>query len=248
MRLVVATIWLLAGAAITAGVYWAFLNTPESTVWALLLSAVLSAAALALVGLTVNGAIDIWINGPSATGVKRAVRHIPAVVPAALVVWLFWWIAGGIDTRVALRSGEINAWFIARFGWDDMSALFTAIRYFTTWLRWVVGPVLALSLLTGIAAAGWSAMGRATWIGRALRPRTLLVATLWFVALVLLPWIYLVPWRPGWVPPTSVEFTFIVVKLSVAAVLIAIGVALIIYESLRIPLRPGAPQSAVVAA
>lgn len=248
MRLAAATVWLLGGAAMTAGTYWAFLNTPESTVWALLLSAVLLVAAVAFVGLTANGAIDIWINGPSVAGVKRAWRRIPAVVPAAFVVWLFWWIAVGIDTWVALRTGEINAWFIARFGWDDMSRLFTAIRYATTWLRWVVGPVLALSLLTGMAAVGWRAIARVTWIGRALRPRTLLVATLWFVALVVLPWLYLVPWRPSWVPPTSIELTFIVFKLSIASVLIAIGVALIIYEALGIPPRPTDPRSAVVAA
>ena len=35
------TAWILAGGALTAGVYWAFLNTPESTILALITSAVL---------------------------------------------------------------------------------------------------------------------------------------------------------------------------------------------------------------
>ncbi len=39
MRLALATVWILIGSALTAGVYWIFLITPESTVWSLLASA-----------------------------------------------------------------------------------------------------------------------------------------------------------------------------------------------------------------
>ena len=57
MRLALATVWVLAGSAITAGVYWAFLITPESTVWTLMVSALLGIAALALAGFTASGAV-----------------------------------------------------------------------------------------------------------------------------------------------------------------------------------------------
>lgn len=248
MRLLLAAGWILIGAAVTASVYWAFLITPESTVWALVLSALLALLALALVGLTANGAIAMWTNGASIAGIRRAARQIPAIVPAALLVWLSWWIAGRIDTWVAIQSGEINAWFIARFGWDDMSWLFTGIRWFTTWLRWVMSSLLALSLMAGMAAVGWRAAAQAAWVRRALRPRAILLATVWFVALIVLPWTYLVPWRPQWLPPTSAEFTFIVVKLSISAILIAVGAALIVYEAMRLPTTPTDPESARLAA
>lgn len=238
MRIALAAAWILACGVITGGIYWAFLNTPESTVWTLLLSAVLALLAAVLTGLAANGAIALLVHGPSATGLRLAVRWIPAIVVAALVEGLLWWIAGGIDTWVSLRTGEINAWFIARLGWDNVSWLFTAIRWFTLWLRWVLCAVLSLSLLAGVMAVGWRAVGQAAWLRRALRPRTLLLATVWFVVLVLLPWTYLAPWRPQWLPPTSAELAFIGVKLSMTAVLIALGIALIAFEAVRITPQP----------
>ena len=38
--------------------------------------------------------------------------------------------------------------------------------------------------------------------------------TLWFALLVAAPWVYLAPWRPAGLPPTSVELAFIASKLS----------------------------------
>ena len=55
----------MVGCVLTATVYWAFLITPESTVWALIMSAMLAIAALALVGLTATGAIAMWWHGAS---------------------------------------------------------------------------------------------------------------------------------------------------------------------------------------
>jgi hypothetical protein len=231
MRVALAAAWLLAGGAITGGIYWGFLNTPESTIWTLSLSAVLVSLAVLSSGVTANGAIALLTHGPSGAALRHAVRWLPAILPAAIVESLVWWIAGGTDTWVALRRGEISAWFIARLGWDDVSWLFTAVGWFTTWLRWVVCALLSLSLIAGIMTVGWPAVAQAAWIRRALSPRTLLFATLWFVALVLLPWMYLVPWRPAWVPPTTAELVFIVVKLSAAAAIIAVGAALMIREA-----------------
>lgn len=248
MKLLFATVSILVGGALTAATYWGFLNTPESTAAALVLQAVLALLALLLLSLTINAAIASWSIGMSFTGLRRALPHLSSIIPAALLVLLVWWIAGRVDTWVALRTGGINAWFIARFGWDDVSWLFTAVRYFTTWLRWVIGGVLAVSLMAGIAAAGWRALVVPSWLGRGLRPRTIAFATLWFVILVVLPWTYLVPWRPLWIPPTGAEMAFIVSKLSVSAILIATGAALMIYEAVRIPTTTPDPQTQHVAA
>ena len=170
MRFLLATSWILLGAAITAGIYWGFLITPESTIWTLTLSAVLAIVALAMAGLTANGAIAILRDGVSVAGMKRALKGVPAVVPAALIVVLVWWITARAETWIAMRNGQINAWFIARFGWDDVAWLFTTIRYVAQWFRWVVTALLALSLMAGIGAIGWRALGQAAWIRRALHP------------------------------------------------------------------------------
>ena len=238
MRLALAALWILAGAAVTGGVYWGFLITPESTVWALMVSALLAIVALGLAGFTAGGAIAMWWHGASMTGVKQALRSIPGVIPAALIVWIIWWIAHRAEVWLTMRSGQISAWFIARFGWDDMSWLFTAFGIAADWFRWVIAGLLALSLMAGFVSIGWRALAQGAWVRRALRPRAIAGATLWFGALIALPWLYLVPWRPENLPPTSIEFAFIVAKLSVSAILFAVGAALIVYEASRLPPAP----------
>lgn len=233
MRLALATLWLLTGGAITAGVYWLFLNTPESTVWMLIASALLAAVALALAGFTASGAVAVLSHGVSIDAVRRGARAIPGVIPAAVIIVMTWWLADHAETWFAMRSGQINAWFIARFGWADVTWLFTAIRYAADWFRWLVAPLLALSLMAGLVATGWPALGRAAWLRRPLHPRTLILSTFWLVALIALPWLYLVPWRPKTLPASSVEFAFIVIKLSLTAILFAIGAALIASEASR---------------
>jgi hypothetical protein len=122
------------------------------------------------------------------------------------------------------------------------------VRFITTWLRWVLGGLLAVSLIGGMAAIGWRASVRSQWLRRAMRPRALLAATLWFVVLIVLPWTYLVSWRPGWVPPTGAELAFIAGKLSIAAIAMAAGVALMIYEATRMPFTPIDPEAQRIAA
>ncbi|HYE85915.1 MAG TPA: hypothetical protein VEA16_06150 [Vicinamibacterales bacterium] len=238
MKMLLATLWILTGLIVVGGLYWSFLITPVSTVVALLMSAVLAIVVLALIGLIANGAIEIWARGLSVAGVKRALRSIPAIVPAGLIVLLIWWITSRLELSVAQNSGPINAWFIARFGWDDISWLFTAIRTVATWLRWVVGGMLALSLMAGVLAVGWPAVAQFAWLRRALRPRAIVIATLSFVVLVALPWTFVVPWRPESLPPTSLETAFIVSKLGVVAVLFAAALALIVREATPPPAAP----------
>ena len=178
MRLALATLWIMVGGALTAAAYWGFLITPESTIWALAASAMLALIALALVGLTAGGAIAMWWHGATLNSVKRALRSIPGVIPAAIIVWLIWWLANRAEVWIAMRSGQINAWFIARFGWDNMSWLFSAIGYAADWVRWVMAALLALSLMAGFVAIGWRALTEPAWLRRALRPRTIAAETL----------------------------------------------------------------------
>ncbi len=232
-RLAAVTVWILAGAALTGGVYWAFLNTPESTVGALLLSALLAVIALVLLAITVNGAVAAWSMGPSRESFKTSITGTPTIVPAVAIVGVVWWLTGRVTTWVTAHSGEINAWFIAQFGWDDISALFTGITWVANWIRWVVGPLLSLSLIASLLVGGWQSATRLSWIRRALAPTRLGLATVWFALLVAAPWIYLAPWRPRGLPATSIEIVFMVVKLSVTALLMAVGASVFVREAAR---------------
>ena len=231
MRLVTVTLWLLAGAALTAGAYWSFLITPESTAWTLAASALLALTAALLAGVTISGAIVIWQRGASASHVRTAIAGAPAGIPGALVAAVIWWLVGSATDRVTIYSGPINAWFIATLGWDDVSWLFRGIEWLATWLKWVVAPMLALSATAGILAGGWRTLSGAAWITRALAPLPLGIATVVFAALVATPWFYLTPWRPAGLPATSIELAFIIAKLSITALLMAIGAALIIRQA-----------------
>lgn len=248
MRLALATLWILTGSAITAGIYWGFLNTPESTVWSLIVSAILSVVALVMASITANGAIAIWTHGAWSVGIRRAMQATGAAIPAGLIVLLMWWITTHAETWIAMRSGQISAIFIARFGIADVTWIFTATHYVAVWFRWVISALLSLSLMAGIVAMGWSAVGQFSWLRRALHPRAIVVATFWFLLLIALPWMYVVPWRPKGLPASSVEFAFIVAKLSITAILFAIGAALITYEASRTTPRPMEPSPAVVPA
>jgi hypothetical protein len=238
MRIALATLWILTGSAITAGIYWGFLNTPESTVWALIASALLAGVTLALAGFTATGAIAMLTHGASFSGIRRGVQAVGSVIPAALIIVMMWWLTTHAETWLAMRSGQISAWFIARFGIADVTWIFSAAHRVAQWLRWVVAALLALSLMAGVVAVGWRALAQGAWLRRALHPRAIVLATIWFVVLIALPWIYLVPWRPKGLPPTSVEFAFIAAKLSMMAILYAIGAALITYEAARVSAAP----------
>ncbi len=235
MRFTVAIVTLLAGASISGGLYWTFLNTPESTVWALAASAVLVVLALSAAAVTVNIVIDTWSHGPSTAGLRRAVAALPSVIPALVIVLVLWWLTMTVERWVAMRSGQISAVFIARFGMSDVGWLFSAVRYIAVWCRWVIAALLAFSLMAGFLSVGWAALRQPAWLRRALNPRAVIVATVTFVALVVLPWMYLVPWRPSGVPATSAELAFIAAKLSLSALLFALGVAIIIREASRVP-------------
>lgn len=237
MRLLLTTFWLIAGTALTGGAYWLFLNMPESSALALIASAVLAIVTVFLIAVTINVAIEISTRGLSLTGFAHAVRSVLSVIPAALIVLLVWWLTTTAESWVAMRSGQINAVFIARFGWANIAWLFAAIGYGAIWLRWVIAALLAVSLMGGMLSFGWAALGQSAWLRRALHPRAVAISTVAFIVLIALPWTFLVPWRPRNLPATSVEIVFIGAKLSLSALLAAIGATLIVREAVRKPFQ-----------
>jgi len=227
-RLSEVTGWVLLGGAITGGLYWGFLNTPESSLLALVESAILALLTLAYAAITINGALLAWSSGVGRGLFREALGGLPFFVAALGMTVVAWWLAGAAATWVTLNSGPINAWFIASAGWADASPFFTGVTWITAWIRWVAGPLVALALLASLIGEGWGSIARVTWLRAAFSPRRLALGTLWFGALVAVPWIYAVPWRPRGLPATWVEIAFIGTKLFLCAVVMATGVALMV--------------------
>src|SRR5262249_36598426 len=142
------------------------------------------------------------------------------------------------------NTGEISAWFIARFGWADASPLFTSAGWLLWWLRWVVGPWLGLTLFAAAEDPERRGSLVGTWPARALGWRLLLV-TGWFVLFIALPW-RLALWRPLGLPPSWIEGALAAARLVIVATLLGLGAALIVRAAVRrgVPPAGDAPDAA----
>ncbi len=230
-------LWLLLGSAAMVGLFWAFLNTPESNALTLTLSAILVLTMVIVCGVVVNAAV-LLANGVSfgasvTTGVRRIVWFLAAALPAAILIWAVL----RADDWVARHSGEISAWFIARFGWSDVSALFRTQEYLSIWLRWVLLPVTALAALAAMLKVGSAASRH--WLRAAWHWRPLLIATIAFVVLIALPW-RAASWRPQNLPASWVEPAFAGLRLGLIAIATATGASvMLVAASGRTPRNTG---------
>lgn len=230
---------LAAGTVIAAGLYWLFLNTPESNVFMLIASALLVAALAGVTAVTVNTAVLLargaTLRRALAAGSRGTGWFVVAMTPLALA----WWAIVRGDDWIVSRQGEISAWFIAQFGWADITPLLQAEVWVSRWLRWAVLPVVTLSLLAALLT---QEVGRGGWVRRAGHWRTLLVATLVFVLLFALPW-QLTAWRPE-VPPTWLEPASAGLRLGVVFLLGLVGAAVMIIASVGASPagHPGSPE------
>lgn len=222
-RVARAAAWLIAGQLLVGGLYWIFLNTPESNATMLLASTVLLIVMTLVAGVTIGGAI----LSAASSSVGRAVTGAPWIVVAAVPAIVLWWIVTRADVWIAAHSGEIQAWFIASLGWADVSWLMRALAWLSLWLRAVVAPLLCLSLFAALLFAGRRALGRLSWVGRALRIGTLIVATLAVALLVLLP-MQAAYWQIPGLPPTWVEPALAGARLLLIGLVMTIGWAIVV--------------------
>jgi hypothetical protein len=233
--------WLAAGTAVLFGLYWAFLNTPEATSLTLAVSGVLIAAMVLVTGWIVNVAILLALGESMAASARIGAKRIHWFLIAAAPVVLTAWMITRADAWIARNSGEITAWFIVRFNWADIAAMFTAERYLSLWVRWLVVPAAAVAVLTGLL----NERGGRTVVRAIPRPwhwRPLLVMTVAFVALIEAParfsyaqdYVYRLP--PNWIQAIGAGL-----RLALEAAVLTALIALIIVVATRS--APGNPTN-----
>ncbi len=219
---------LAIGSVATAALYGFFLNTPDSNVYMLVASALLAAAVVGVTAVTVNAAVLLARGASARAALAAGSRGTGWFLIAVAPLVLAWWVIGRGDDWLISRQGEVNAWFIAQFGWADITRLLQAEVWVSRWLRWAVLPVLTLSLLAALLT---SEARRSGWWRRAWHWRTLLVTTAVFIFLFALPW-QLTGWRPQ-MPPTWIEPAVAGLRLGVVFLLALIGAAVMIIASVR---------------
>ena len=169
--IIMASSWMAAGGGLLAALYWLFLNTPESNRLTLAGSALLVLAMVAIAAVTVNGAILLSQGATFGVAARRGLTGTHWFVVAAIPVVLGWVLTRRVDAWMTTHSGEISAWFIATFGWSDVTTLFRIESWVSRWVRWVAFPVAAISLLS---AFFHRTVGDLRWLKRAWSWRTLL--------------------------------------------------------------------------
>jgi hypothetical protein len=225
--LLLSVAWILSGAALGAALFWAFLNTPESTIFTLGASLILVIAMAVVTAATTTGAMAGWIAGWQQSIVRAAMAGMPAIVPPAILVVVVWWIVGRGLGWLAAHDGEISAWFIATLDWSDVRPLLNGARLGMAWARTVLVPFAALVWLGHILAHGWRPLLDRASVVRALSPWRLAAATAIAAATLWAPLTYATYWVPPGLPPTWAEPAVAVVKFSAMAVLGAIGMSMV---------------------
>jgi hypothetical protein len=223
----IAAAWVLTGAAVCAGLFWALLQTPESTIFTLGASAMLALLIYVVAAVTWGGVLLGWARGWTSLPGRAALAGVGVCLPPLLMAALTWWLVGRGLAWVETHSGEISAWFIATLDWADVTAGLQGVRYLGEWVRAVVVPFLALTWCAELLRRGWRPLLDAEPARHALSPLRLLTATAIAVLTLWAPLYYGLYWMPAGLPPTWVEPAVAAIKLGAMALVGAVGLALI---------------------
>jgi hypothetical protein len=150
-----------------------------------------------------------------------------ALVAAALF-GLMWWLTGHALDWHARLSGQMDAALIARTGSPSTAWLHATVRWLILFVRWTLALALSVSLLGALVEQGVSALRRTGWLRHALQPPRIVLVTIWFAVLDVLPWQHLY-WRPAHLS-LALEPWFVVAKLTLIATVMAAGWALVLRE------------------
>jgi hypothetical protein len=243
-RIVRIIAWLASGHAILGVLYWALLQVPESTVWALASSALLTILIVVTAALVESGAVLAWTRdhllgtNRDTFGALRqvALRSIPALLAALVVFLAVWWLGEAARGWWTDRRGEIDAWLMMKARTPRTGIVHAIVLS----ALWVVRYPVALSFAVGVFA-GMIEFRRPRDIARkiaaALDWRPVLGIALTLLIFVALPWRY-VYWRPESLPANWMEPAFVAVKLLVTYALLNTGWAIVLSVAAREPRPP----------
>jgi hypothetical protein len=241
VRIILVALWLFAGRAALGGLYWGFLNVPESNVLMLIVSALLALLLVVGAGIVETTGL-LWVRPDWTFGaaLRRAVRTLPAFL-AALALWLVVrWICHRLLRYHDAHSGELDAWMIATFDWTRTTWLHRTIDYVLHFVQFVIGTSLAVTLLSTAAAGAIADAVHPRWMRRALSPLQLVIVAVAFYGLIFLPW-QAVYWRPASLPASAVEVVFSLAKLTILGLVMHIGWSIILWAPQRKVVRGPEP-------
>lgn len=175
-----------------------WLGVGESTRWRLVWSALDALAILALV-CWLHGATLAYlrgVDGDISGALRAALRRVPALLAAAVVVLVLYGLLGWAAGASAQPAFRLASWLTVTLRTavkpTTVARVFLAGFWF---MRWVILPVALLPMASGIASRGWRGFGEFGWRGGW---RYWLAVPVLLTAGLLLPFVLL-----GWVPNVS---------------------------------------------
>ncbi len=152
------------------GLFAAWLLIPEAKIWQLglnvLLVVLIAAAALLLHAGTLNYFSDQFREQPAAvtTAFGRALRHFAAIAVCAIVFYVVWALAGGLDAYHETIPTYFRSMLPASVRQHmSLGALIWTLDGLVFLLKWVVVPGLLLPLALLAADQGFRGFGLAGW-------------------------------------------------------------------------------------
>jgi hypothetical protein len=213
-RGLVVTAWTVVGHSVLGALYWLLLQIPESNVVMLTASLLVVVLGIATAGIVEVAALaglrpDARPAAAVALGLRRAAW---VIVPLALFAAV-WWLTGFAGAWLNAVRGEIDAWFIAKLGWTDVSWFHTSAAWAVWFVRYPFAVAVSVSLLASLADAGLGGLRGAGWLTRACHWRTVLVVTFALLVGFYLLWRFVVPWQPAGLPVSWIQPAFAGLKL-----------------------------------
>ena len=240
-RLPLVALWIAAGYGVAAGIFWGLLQVPESSVWALGLSASLVLAMVIALLWVTGGVLLAW--HPQITPVRAFVSGLSASVAVAAGALLFgavWWATLAALTWHGAHAGEIDAVIIAQ---DRRVEYRVAPPYDRLG---DLGPPMGARLHAGAVAGGMDCRSRHRGHRRGGMDSGRIHPKRWTVVLALSALCFMLPWRfVYWRPEhltLSTEPWFVGAKLAAMALVAAIAWALMIRVVTPVSDRAGGRQ------
>jgi hypothetical protein len=211
------------------GLFAAWLLIPEAKIWQLALNGLLlvliAAAALVLHAGTLNYLNDQFREQPAAvtTAFGRALRHFAAIAACAVIFYLVWSLAGGLDRYQENFPIYVRSMLPASArGRIPLGVLTGIFQFLVFLLQWVVVPGLFLPLALRAADQGFRGFRREGW--QAWRTAVASLHYWLILAVAAFLGVYgttmLLSWRPNTANPTFAgETANLVLRLSLAYLL-----------------------------